>query len=95
MSGPDVTLSKSPRQAAPRRIERLPPERLRLLAHRIHRLGERPLFELFSELDATPEIRAPLHDRLERYAQLAPLADFIAALDGDRLLPLRFVRARR
>jgi hypothetical protein len=30
----------------------IPRERLRHLARRIHRLGERPLFELLAELDA-------------------------------------------
>jgi len=56
-----------------------PRERLAYLARKIHRLGERPLLELFVELAAG----APLHERLERHAELP--ADFIAANDGDRL----------
>jgi hypothetical protein len=81
--------------AAPQRVIRsapsrdltpaLPRERLACLARRIHALGERPLYELFRELEAG----APLHERLERYAALP--ADFIAALGGDRLPPLRSV----
>jgi hypothetical protein len=57
--------------------------RLACLARKIHRLGERPLFELFVELAAG----ALLVKRLEVYARLDP--DFIAALGGDRLPPLR------
>jgi hypothetical protein len=56
---------------------------------RIHRLGERPLFELFVELEAG----APLLPRLEAYARLAPLAGFIAEMDGD-LLPQPRIVAR-
>jgi hypothetical protein len=67
----------------------LPRSRVHLLAARIHRLGERPLAELFLELLAGAD---PV-DRIERYAALAPLADFIAAQGGDRL-PAR-VRAVR
>jgi hypothetical protein len=67
------------------------PARLRLLTRQIYRLGERPLYELFRELDAG----APLQPRLEAYARLEPLADFIAALDGDQLPPpARLVRGR-
>jgi len=57
----------------------LPPARLRHLARRIHHLGERPLYELFVELDAG----ANLAESLERYAALP--ADFIAACRGDKL----------
>ena len=55
--------------------------RLRHLARQIHALGERPLYELFLELERGAE----LHDTLERYARLFPLAEFIAAFGGDRL----------
>lgn len=66
--------------------------RLRLLASRIHQLGPRPLFELLRELDGGAELNATL----ERYGRLYPLADFIAALDGDQLQPpARLVRAGR
>ena len=61
--------------------------RLRHLAARIHELGERPLYELFLEL----ERGADLHDTLERYARLSPLAEFIAALGGDRFAKPRVV----
>ncbi len=56
------------------------PARLRLLAERIHGLGPGPLFYLLSELAAGADPCA----RFEAYARLSPLADFIAALDGDR-----------
>jgi hypothetical protein len=49
--------------------------RLRHLAARIHELGERPLYELFLELERGTD----LHNTLERYARLSPLAEFIAA----------------
>ena len=64
-------------------------DRLNYLAKRIHQLGERPLFELLVELSSG----APLRERLECYAALP--ADFIAALDGDRLPPLRSIRGGR
>ncbi len=57
----------------------IPRARLRHLARRIHRLGERPLYELFVELDAG----ADLEERLERYGRLDP--DFIKAFGGDAL----------
>ena len=66
-----------------------PRERLAYLARKIHRLGERPLFELFVELAAG----APLVKRLEVYARPDP--DFVAALGGDRLPPLRSVTGER
>jgi hypothetical protein len=66
-----------------------PRERLAHLARRIHRLGERPLFELILELSRG----APLLPRLEAYARLDP--DLVAALEGDRLPPLRVIKERR
>ena len=59
------------------------PVRLRLLAKRLHSLGERPLYEWLVEIanGANPWLR------LERYAKIAPLAGFIAANEGDRLPP--------
>jgi hypothetical protein len=65
--------------------------RLNLLAKRIHALGPRPLYELFVELDSG----ADFSERVERYAELAPLAPFIAALDGDRLPALRAIPGGR
>jgi hypothetical protein len=59
----------------------IPVPRVHYLARRIHLLGERPLAELFIELAAGGD----LHGVLERYARLAPAADFIRALGGDRL----------
>ena len=64
---------------------RLPRERLRYLAGRIHTLGPRALYELLCEL----ENGAPLNERLEAYAALAPLAPFIAALGGAEPAILR------
>jgi hypothetical protein len=49
----------------------------------LHSLGERSLYEFLRELK---QGRDPWV-RLERYAQLAPLAGFIAACHGDRLPP--------
>ena len=69
----------------------LPRARLAHLAREIHRLGERPLYELFRELDAG----APLISRLEAYARLERYAGFIAANDGDRLPKPRLVPGRR
>ena len=66
----------------------LPPERLTLLAKRVHALGERPLLELLRELERGAE----LHPALERYARLP--ADLIAAFGGDRLTQPRIVAAR-
>jgi hypothetical protein len=59
----------------------IPRSRVHLLAAHIHKLGPRPLAELFIELMAGAEP----HDALERYARLSPLAGFIAANGGDRL----------
>jgi hypothetical protein len=44
------------------------PARLRNLTDRLHALGERPLYEFFSELLAGGDVAA----RLERYARLDP-----------------------
>ena len=60
--------------------------RLRFLAERIHRLGPRPLFELFRELDAG----ANFAERAEKYARLP--GDFIRNHGGDRLIKFRIVR---
>jgi hypothetical protein len=59
----------------------IPDPRLRHLARQIHILGERAPFELFVELSAGAE----LGDAIERYAEIAPYAAFIAANGGDRL----------
>jgi hypothetical protein len=59
---------------------RIPRERLACLAQKIHPLGERPLYELFVELDAGRE----LGSLLERYARLDRYAGFIQTLNGDR-----------
>lgn len=62
----------------------LPDARLRLLAARVHALGERPLFELFRELADG----ADLPSRLEVYARMD--AATIATLGGrDLPEPLR------
>jgi hypothetical protein len=69
-----------------------PHERLAYLARKIHRLGERPLYELFVELGAG----APLHERLERYARLeADYGNFIRTMGGDRLPRPRLIARRR
>jgi hypothetical protein len=70
---------------------RIPRERLACLTRAIYRLGERPLLELFLELDRG----APLHPALERYGGLAPLGGFIRSLGGDRLPSPRIVAGRR
>jgi len=62
-------------------VSTIPLPRVHYLARRIHLLGERPLAELFMELAAGGD----LHGVLERYARLAPAADFIRAFGGDRL----------
>jgi hypothetical protein len=69
----------------------IPLPRIRYLARHIHLLGERPLAELFIELDAGGD----LHGVLERYARLAPAADFIRAIGGDRLTMPRVVSGGR
>ena len=67
----------------------LPRERLGHLARRLHRLGERPLFEFLREVEAG----ADLHERLEKYASLPD--DFIRELGGDRLPIARVVKPSR
>jgi hypothetical protein len=57
----------------------VPAARLRHLARAIHRLGERPLFELFRELS----VGADSLERFEAYARLDP--GILAYLGGDRL----------
>jgi hypothetical protein len=66
--------------------------RLRYLAAQIHKLGPRPFFELLREIRAGADVLRTL----ENYARLAPLAGFIASLNGDRLPPPgRLVGGRR
>ena len=72
-------------------VTTIPVPRIHYLARRIHLLGERPLAELFIELAAGDD----LHGVLERYARLAPAADFIRALGGDRLPAPRAVNGER
>ena len=72
-------------------VTAIPVPRVRYLARRIHLLGERPLAELFIELAAGGD----LNGVLERYARLAPAADFIRALGGDRLAAPRAVSGGR
>jgi hypothetical protein len=78
--------SSSPKTSSPP-----PPARLRRLAAALHSLGPRPLYEYLAEVadGADP------WERLERYADLAPLASFIVVHDGDQLLPLRIIGGRR
>jgi hypothetical protein len=64
--------------------------RLRLLAGRVHALGERPLYEMLRELDAGAE----LGPTLEVYAKLDGYADFILMHGGDRLPGLRTLGGR-
>jgi hypothetical protein len=72
-------------------VTTIPMPRVHYLTRRIHLLGERPLAELFIELAAGSD----LHGVLERYARLAPAADFIRALGGDRLTTPRAVSGGR
>jgi hypothetical protein len=64
-----------------------PAPRLQHLVRQIHALGERPLFELFREL----ERGADLLPTLERYGRLAPFAAFIAENGGRDLPKMRAV----
>jgi hypothetical protein len=75
------------RARLPTEAIRVPAPRLQHLARQIHALGERPLFELFREL----ERGADLHGALERYARLAPFAAFIAENGGRDLPKMRAV----
>jgi len=65
--------------------------RIAYLAKRIDGLGERPLAELFIELNAGGD----LADCLESYARLDRYADFIATHGGDRLLGPRLLAGGR
>jgi hypothetical protein len=67
------------------------PERLRYLAGCVHSLGPRALFEFLREIESG----ADLHERLERYCGLRPLAGFMAANGGRELPPTRLIRRRR
>jgi hypothetical protein len=70
----------------------IPIARLQYLANRIHKLGPRPFYQLLYELASG----ADLMFVLERYARLAPLAEFISHLGGDQLpAPARLVGGRR
>jgi hypothetical protein len=68
----------------------IPVPRLHYLARCIHSLRERPPAELFIKL-----ARGDLHGVVERYARLAPAADFIRAHGGDRWTSPRAVRGGR
>jgi hypothetical protein len=70
---------------------RIPRERFACLARKIHPLGERPLYELFDELDAGRELGSVL----ESYARLDRYAGFIQTLNGDRLPTPKIVAGRR
>jgi hypothetical protein len=73
------------------RPQTLPPARLRHLARQVHALGERPLYELLTELEAG----LPFAERVEAYAGLADLGPFIKAHGGDRLPIARVVTPTR
>lgn len=75
----------APSQGAP---PALPRERHAHLARKIHRLGDRLLFKLFSDLADGAE----LVPTLERYGEVERYADFIRGLGGDRLPPARLVK---
>jgi hypothetical protein len=68
------------------RPQTLPPARLRHLARQVHALGERPLYELLTELEAG----LPFAERVEAYA-----GPFIKAHGGDRLPIARVVTPTR
>jgi len=90
-----VTISSSTALLAPAATDLnayppLPPlgdARLRHLAARIHRLGERPLYQVLREL----RDGANLVPVLERYAELTNYTGLIRAFGGDVLPPLRIV----
>ena len=69
----------------------IPDARLRLLTDRLHRLGPRPLYEFLREL----RDGADLLPRLEAYARIAPLAGFIAELEGHQARDLFLVNGSR
>ena len=66
---------------------RAPAVRLQHLARQIHQLGPGPLCHLLIELVDGAD---PL-PRIEAYARLAPLAEFIAGHGGDRLPDPRLI----
>jgi hypothetical protein len=75
-----------------RNASKIPLSRLQYLARKVHGLGPRPLFEMFRELASGGDLQCVL----ERYARLAPLAEFISHLGGDQLpAPARLVGGRR
>jgi hypothetical protein len=84
------TLFKLPswRDRLPTEAISVAPSRIRHLAQKIHQLGERPLYELFLELERGND----LLPTLERYGRLAPFAAFIAENGGRDLPKLRAVR---
>jgi hypothetical protein len=59
--------------------------RLRQLASRIHRLGERPFFELLAEVVAGSSDPAVPMRRIEAYAAIN--GDVLRAYGGDRIAP--------
>jgi hypothetical protein len=87
-SSPDIETPPATQEVSYRRID---DARLLRLARQIHALGERPLLELFKELDRGADLR----DALERYGALAPFGAFIAAHGGDRLTVARLVEVQR
>jgi hypothetical protein len=70
---------------------RVPPARLRRLAAEIHKLGP---FALFCALREIHE-GADLHDVLERFAAVAPLAGFVHALGGAEMPGPRIIKGGR
>ncbi len=51
---------------------------------RLHRLGERALYELLTEIGEQRLCRTFIEQRVRRYAEIDP--DHLAALDGDTFL---------
>jgi len=82
------TQLQSWRDRLPTEAISVPAPRLQHLVRQIHALGERPLFELFREL----ERGADLQPTLERYGRLAPFATFIAENSGRDLPKMSTVR---
>ena len=72
-------------------ITTIPVPRIHYLARRIHLVGERPLAELFIQL----ETGGDLHGMLEEYASFARLVDFIRALRCNRLTMPRPINGGR
>jgi hypothetical protein len=71
----EITITTPKKQASRSAADRA---RLQLLARRLHRLGEAPVFYFLEEI----ERGAPLRETLEIYAALD--ADFIKAFGGDQ-----------